>query len=352
MTAPLARSRLLTYVELTKPRIIELLLVTTIPAMAVAADGWPGFELVIVTLIGGTLTAGGANVVNQVYDRDIDRLMRRTEARPIPTDRVEPRHAFAFGILLGLAGFTVLSLGANLLAGALSIVAFVGYTVLYTVYLKRSTTQNIVLGGAAGAVPALIGWAAYADDLSLAPWLMFGIIFYWTPPHFWALSLKYEADYERAGVPMLSVVAGEQPTLSNILWYSFLTAAVAVALVPVAGLGWIYAVTTLALVAAFVVLAVRLTRDGSRAMSYFVFSNLVLAGVFLSMLVDRIAQTSPLDGAGWAIAAAAAALVGVVGVAYNESRPGMRAAGVSIVRHVAEVSASLIFVVILIVLAF
>jgi protoheme IX farnesyltransferase len=338
-----------TYVELTKPRIIELLLVTTIPAMFVAADGWPGLWLIVVTLIGGALSAGGANVINQVYDQDIDRLMARTSRRPLPTERVSPRAAAWFGISLGIGGFVVLSVGANLLAGVLSAAAFLGYVVIYTMVLKRSTTQNIVLGGAAGAVPALIGWAAFADSLSLAPWVMFAIIFFWTPPHFWALSLKYEGDYRAADIPMLPVVVGEAPTLANILWYAVVTAGIIVVLIPVAGLGWIYVVTSIALTGGSVVLAARLRGNRARAMPYFLFTNLVLAGVFLSMMIDRLAGV-PAVGfeKGFMTIASLLVLIGLMGVIHVERGKGMRAPGVSVIRHTLEITTTAAFAIVIV----
>lgn len=332
-------STIATFVELTKPRIIELLLVTTIPAMVVAADGWPGAWLIFVALFGGALTAGGANVINQVYDADIDRIMKRTIARPLPTDRVKGSSATLFGVTLGVAGFAVLTIGANLLAGVLAAVAFLGYVFAYTMFLKRSTTQNIVIGGAAGAIPALIGWAAYADALSVAAWVMFTVIFFWTPPHFWALSLKYEPDYRAASIPMLPVVAGESPTLANIFWYSVVAAGVTVLLVPVVGFGWIFAVTAVVLSVLFVALAWRLRSDRSRAMKYFVFSNLFLSGVFLSMMVDRFAHTSPVGSdTVWLVSASCLVGAGMLGVLYVESRPGMRAPGISVLRHGIELA--------------
>lgn len=344
-----APSRIRTYVELTKPRIIELLLVTTIPAMVVAAQGWPGLDLVLVALIGGALSAGGANVINQVYDADIDKLMNRTAGRPLPTDRVDPRYAMGFGLILGVAGFLVLTFGANLYAGLLSAVAFLGYTVVYTMMLKRSTTQNIVLGGAAGAVPALIGWAAYADGLSAPAWVMFAVIFFWTPPHFWALSLKYESDYEAASVPMLPVVAGEKATLTNIMWYSFLAAGVTLLLVPIAGLGWVFAVPAVILSGMFVILAVRLRSDRSRAMRYFIFSNLFLAGVFLAMMVDRFAGTPEMPTQWlWTAAAAVLVVVGTAGIIHVESGPLMRAPTVSASRHFVEVGISVAFALVMV----
>lgn len=332
------------YIEMTKPRIIELLLVTTIPAMVVAADGWPGLGLILVTLLGGTLAAGGANVINQVYDADIDRLMGRTAKRPLPTDRVSPEAATWFGGLLGVLGFLVLALGANLLAGLLAATAFLYYVLVYTMLLKRSSTQNIVIGGAAGAIPALIGWAAYADSLSLAAWVMFAIIFFWTPPHFWALSLKYEDDYRAASVPMLPVVAGEAPTLSNIFWYSVVTVGAALMLPAVSAVGWIYALSVIVLGAMLLVLAGQLRRHRDRAMKFFIFTNLFLAGVFLAMMVDRLADVGQLaEPWMWAAAASGFMGVGLVGVVLVERGPTMRAEGVSVLRHTLEVGVTVAF---------
>ncbi|HEY5727125.1 MAG TPA: heme o synthase, partial [Acidimicrobiia bacterium] len=203
-----AGDRVRAYVELTKPRIIELLLITTVPAMIVAAEGWPGLGLIMATLVGGTLSAAGANTLNQVLDRDIDRVMRRTASRPLPTDRVTPGHAVVFGMALGIAGFAWLWATTNLLAAVLSTAGLAFYVLVYTMWLKRTTTQNIVIGGAAGAVPPLVGWAAVTGSLALPAWFMFAIVFYWTPPHFWALSLRYRDDYAAAGVPMMPVVVG------------------------------------------------------------------------------------------------------------------------------------------------
>jgi protoheme IX farnesyltransferase len=347
-----APSTVRTYLELTKPRIIELLLVTTIPAMFVAANGWPGFGLILVALAGGALSAGGANVINQVYDADIDVLMARTSRRPLPTDRVSLNAAAWFGAILGVAGFLVLTIGANLLTGVLSAVAFIGYLIVYTMLLKRSTTQNIVLGGAAGAVPALIGWAAYTDSLSLTPWIMFAIIFFWTPPHFWALSLKYEDDYRAASIPMLPVVVGEAPTLANILWYSVVTAGITLLLIPVGDLGWIFAGVAIPLSGRSVVLAARLKGNRGRAIPYFLFTNLVLAGVFLAMMIDRLADTPPIGGGqAWVVAGAALVVVGLAGVVFVESRSGMRATGVSVARHTIEITITVAFALTIVTLA-
>jgi len=332
-----------TYVELTKPRIIELLLITTVPAMAVAAGGWPGLWAVLVTLIGGTLSAGGANVLNQVYDDDIDRVMARTESRPLPTDRVSKRAATVFGVVLGVAGFLVLALGTTLLAGILAAVAYLYYVLIYTMVLKRSSTQNIVLGGAAGAMPALIGWAAVTGSLDVGAWVMFGIIFFWTPPHFWALSLKYEDDYRAAGIPMLSVVAGERSTLDLILWYSVVTVGISLLLIPAAGMGWIYAALAAAGGVGMVVYANRLRGDRALAMRYFGFTNVYLAAVFLAMLVDRVVLDATAGGGEfWFALGSLLTLGGLALVAAVERREGMRAPGVTPLRHAIEVGLTVV----------
>lgn len=338
------RSKLKSYLELTKPRIVELLLVTTIPAMVVAQRGWPGWKSAILVLIGGSLSAGGANAVNQVYERDIDRIMKRTSGRPIPTGRITPLEATRFGIALGLAGFVVLVVGSTLLAGVLSLVAFTFYIVVYTMLLKRSTTQNIVIGGAAGAIPALIGWAAVTGNLSVAPWIMFAIIFYWTPPHFWALSIKYEDDYRRAGIPMLSVVAGDKVTFREIAWYSVVTVGVSFMLVPVAHLGWIYAATAVLLGIALIVGAVRLGSDRTRAMRFFGFTNLYLAGVFLAMMLDRLFGTPVLGGStAWMVMASMLVGVGGIAVVLSEVSSHARGPKVSRFRQIAEVGVTAMF---------
>lgn len=343
-------SKLSAYIELTKLRIIELLLVTTVPAMVVASGGWPGLQLVLFALAGGALSAGGANVLNQVYDRDIDGIMERTKNRPLPTERVSARSATVFGIALGVAGFFVLWAGTTLLAALLSVVAFTFYVFVYTMFLKRSTTQNIVIGGAAGAVPALIGWAAVTGSLSVAAWIMFAIIFFWTPPHFWALSLKYEDDYRRAEIPMFPVVAGTAATYEQILWYSLVTVGVTLLLIPVAGLGLIYAVVAVVFGSLMIVLPIRLRTGRAKPMQYFIYTNLYLASVFLAMMVDRLVFDSGLAGAlAWMSVGTLLVVVGLVMVAVVERRPGVRLAGVSGVRHMFEVavtmSAGFVFVV-------
>jgi protoheme IX farnesyltransferase len=274
------------YFQLTKPRIIELLLVTTVPAMVAAEGGWPGLGLVLATVVGGTLSAAGANTINCVADRDIDRLMRRTMSRPLPSGQIDPRSALTFGVALGLSGFLWLWATTNLLAAMLSTVALLFYVFVYTMYLKRSTPQNIVVGGAAGAVPALVGWAVVTGTLGAPAWVMFGIVFLWTPPHFWALALRYKDDYRNAGVPMLPVVVGLRTTLDHIFWYTLALVGGSLLLFPTGTVGLVYLVTALALGGWLVVGAVDLQRRPSQAMRFFGLSNLYLAGLFGAIAID------------------------------------------------------------------
>jgi protoheme IX farnesyltransferase len=276
------------FIALTKPRIIELLLVTTVPAMVVAAGGWPRTWLVAATLIGGALSAGGANALNSYLERDIDELMRRTSRRPLPTHRVSPLAARRFGIALGVAGFLWLVLTVNLLSATISAAALLFYVFVYTVGLKRSTPQNIVIGGAAGAAPVLVGWAAATGSLELAAWIMFGIVFYWTPPHFWALALRYRDDYARAAVPMLPTVRGVQVTTRRMLLYTVILVVLSLALAPVAGLGPVYLVTATGLGVWFLAEEGRLLRAPGRAMAVFRYSTIYLTVLFAAMLVDVI----------------------------------------------------------------
>ncbi|MFH2072182.1 MAG: heme o synthase, partial [Actinomycetota bacterium] len=220
--------RLRAYFALTKPRIIELLLITTVPAMLVARQGWPGTRLVVLTVVGGTLSACGANAINHVVDRDIDAKMRRTRHRPMPAHRVGVWDGLIVGLTLGAAGFVILWLGANLAAAVLATAALGFYVLVYTMLLKRTTSQNIVIGGAAGAVPAVVGWTAVTGSPDLAAWVMFGIVFAWTPAHFWALAIRFRDDYEAAGVPMLPVVASHHETGIQIVLYAALTAGLSV----------------------------------------------------------------------------------------------------------------------------
>ncbi len=240
------RGKVAAFVALTKPRIIELLLVTTVPTMIFAADGLPALGLVAATLVGGTLAAASANTLNCYLDRDIDVLMHRTEGRPLVTGEVTPRQALVFGTLLGVAAVALLGLLVNWLSAALALAAILFYVVVYTMLLKRRTPQNIVWGGAAGCMPVLIGWSAVTNDLSWAAVVLFGIIFLWTPPHYWPLSLKFRDDYSRAGVPMLPVVASATEVSRKIVIYAWAMLAWSLLLVPLGGAGPLYAVCALA----------------------------------------------------------------------------------------------------------
>ena len=274
------------WLALTKPRIVELLLITTVPAMILAAGEWPGWGLVAGTVGGGALSAGGANAINNVVDHDIDARMRRTRRRPLPAEAATPREALILGLALGVAGFAVLAFVANLEAAMLATGALAFYVLVYTLYLKRTTPQNIVIGGAAGAVPTLVGWAAVTGEVGLAAWLLFAIVFYWTPPHFWALALRFRTDYEAAGVPMLPVVIGERGTAVQILIYSFVVVGASLLLQPAAGLGVVYVTAAVVLGLAFVVSAVVVMRRTSAAIAVFRFSNVYLAALFAMVAVD------------------------------------------------------------------
>jgi heme o synthase len=274
------------YLALTKPRIIELLLITTVPAMVLAAGGWPGWGLVIATLAGGSLSAGGANAINNWFDRDIDEIMRRTRRRPLPRHRIEPERALVFGIALGSAGFVWLWATTTPLAAVLSTAALLFYVFVYTVGLKRRTVQNIVIGGAAGAAPALVGWAAVTGELDLPAWILFAVVFYWTPPHFWALAIRYEEDYAAAGVPMLPVVRGTAATTRSIVAYTATMVLASLMLVPVAGMGWVYLLAAIGLGVWFMVEAFRVRREPGRAMSLFTSSTVYLSVLFAAVVVD------------------------------------------------------------------
>jgi protoheme IX farnesyltransferase len=274
------------YLALTKPRIIELLLVTTVPAMVLAAGRWPGTWLVIATLIGGTLSAGGANALNCYFDRDIDGIMRRTARRPLPSDEISPQAALWFGFALGAVGFLWLVVLVNLTAAIAATAALGFYVFIYTRWLKRTTTQNIVIGGAAGAVPALVGWAAVQGRLALPAWVLFAVVFYWTPPHFWALALRYQKDYESARVPMLPVVRGVGITTRQMVLYAGLTALASLLLVPVAGMGWFYLLSSIGLGGWFVAETWAVRRDPGRAMVLFTRSTYYLALWSAAVVVD------------------------------------------------------------------
>ena len=283
------RDRITAYIALTKPRIIELLLITTVPSMIVAAEGWPSTALVLWTLLGGTLAAGGANAINCYVDRDIDGIMPRTRRRPLPSHRVAPRNALLFGVGLGVISFLQMWALVNALAAALALAGLLFYVFVYTIGLKRTTPQNIVIGGAAGAVPALVGWAAVKGTLELPALALFAIIFYWTPPHFWALALRYERDYAAAGVPMMPVVYGREETTKHILLYSLLLLAMCLAFFSVGRMGMIYLSSALVLNAAFIYLAIRLWRrpEPRVAWDLFRFSLYYLALLFAAAAVDQ-----------------------------------------------------------------
>jgi len=278
------------YVALTKPRIIVLLEVTAVAAMVMAARGWPGGWRVLVTLAGGALAAGGANTINMWFDRDIDRTMQRTCGRPIASGRIGATAALGFGVGLGVAGFAVLALFANLLAAVLATSALLFYVLVYTMYLKRSTIQNIVIGGAAGAVPPLVGWAAVTGRLDVPALFLFAVIFYWTPPHFWALSLLMERDYTRAGVPMLPVVVGSRDTRIHIVLWTVILLIVTVLPFLAHSFGWVYLAGAMLLNGVFLADAVRLLVDASphSASRLFHYSLLYLALLFTVMAVDRV----------------------------------------------------------------
>ena len=278
------------YVALTKPRIIELLLVTTLPSMVLAAGGLPRWQTVLATLVGGTLAAGSANALNCYVDRDIDALMRRTGHRPLAVHDVSPAGALRFGVLLGVLAVALMWLSTNLLAAGLTALAVAFYVVVYTMLLKRRTSQNIVWGGAAGCMPVLIGWAAVTGSLAWAPVVLFGVVFFWTPPHFWALAIRYKDDYARAGVPMLPVVASPVRVARQIVAYSWLTVATSLLLWPLAT-GWVYGVLAAGAGAALVTEAHRLHAAAVRGqaghpMRLFHLSNSYLAFVFLAVAVD------------------------------------------------------------------
>jgi len=280
------RSRVAAYVALTKPRIIELLLITTVPSMVLAAGGWPGTWLVVATLVGGAMSAGGANSLNMYYDRDIDQVMRRTRARPLARHEVPPRNALVFGVTLGVAGFAWLWTFTNLLAGLLATAALLFYVLVYTMTLKRSTVQNIVIGGAAGAAPTLVGWAAVAGSVGVPAWVLFFVVFYWTPPHFWALAVRYKDDYAAAGVPMLPVVAGVEATTRRMLLYTGLMVGVSLLLVPLGGMSWIYLVAALGLGGWFLWDTWRVVNHPEQAMRLFTTSTIYLSALFASVMLD------------------------------------------------------------------
>ena len=283
-----ATSKVGAYIALTKPRIIELLLITTVPTMVLAEGGWPSTWLVIVTLIGGTLAAGGANAINMYVDRDIDRLMVRTRHRPLVTGAIAPRDALVFAVALEIIAFAVLWVGANLLSAVLALSATAFYVGIYTIWLKRTSTQNIVIGGAAGAVPVLVGWAAVQNDLSWTPVVLFGVMFFWTPPHFWALAIRYADDYRAANVPMLPAVVPLEQAVRQMIGHTVAMVACSLLLVPVADLGPIYAIAAAVLGGIFVAATVWLSRNPTPAnsMRVFAYSITYVTLLFGAMTLD------------------------------------------------------------------
>ncbi len=283
-----ATSAIGSYVALTKPRIIELLLITTVPTMVLAERGWPSTWLVVVTLVGGTLAAGGANAINMYVDRDIDKLMERTRNRPLVTGVIAPRNALIFALVLEVLAFAVLWAGANLLSAVLALSATAFYVVVYTLWLKRTSRQNIVIGGAAGAVPVLVGWAAVQNDLSWTPIVLFGLMFFWTPPHFWALAIKYADDYRAANVPMLPAVVPFEHAVRQMVGHTLAMVACSLALIPVADLGVLYSVTAVVLGATFIAATIWLGKNptASASMRVFGFSITYVTVLFGAMTLD------------------------------------------------------------------
>jgi heme o synthase len=284
------RTVLSSYIGLMKPHVTVLLLGTTLAAMAIAADGLPSFRVTLATMLGGLFAAGSANAINCYYDRDIDRLMSRTKSRALPSGRISDLHALIFGIVIGALSFIILAGFVNLLAAALAVSAILFYVLVYTMWLKRTTTQNIVIGGAAGAVPVLVGWAAATGTLSWAAFWMFAIVFMWTPPHFWALSLVLKKDYARAGVPMLPVVKGEIETYRQIVLYTGLLVATTFSLFVIHAMGYFYLASAVLLGGGLMYLAIRLMRVRTlkEARAVFWFSNYYLALIFAAMVLDLV----------------------------------------------------------------
>lgn len=292
--------RLAAFVALTKPRIIELLLVTTVPVMFLAARGVPSLSLVVATLVGGILSAGAANTFNSVYDRDIDRLMHRTSSRPMVTGEVTVREALVFGAALTVASTLWFALVVNVLSAVLSVVAIALYAVGYTILLKRRTSQNIVWGGIAGCMPTLIGWSAVTGTVQWPAFVLFLVIFFWTPPHYWPLSMAFRDDYAAAEVPMLPVQKGPVAVGRQVVAYSLVMVLASLALVPVADMGWIYTATALVAGALFLVEAWRLytaARHGVAGMALkpmrlFHYSITYVTVVFLAVAVDPLLHLS------------------------------------------------------------
>jgi protoheme IX farnesyltransferase len=280
------------YINLIKPHVTVLLLGITAATMAIAQKGLPNPWLVLATLLGGAMAAGSANCLNCYLDRDIDQIMGRTRKRSLPSGKVQPKQALLFGVILGIASFLELVAFVNLLSAILACSAILFYIFVYTLGLKRTTAQNIVIGGAAGAVPVLVGWAAMTNSISLTAIWLFAIIFYWTPPHFWALSLLIQKDYEKAHVPMLPVLMGERETHWQIFLYSLLLVAVTLVLFAMQVMGYFYLACALILGGILIYMSIRLMREKSKywARTIFWYSNCYLAAIFAVMVIDRVLQ--------------------------------------------------------------
>lgn len=276
------------YIALTKPRIIELLLVTTVPTMVLAAGKWPAWSLIGVTLLGGTLAAGGANTMNMYIDRDIDKLMKRTQQRPLVTGLIAPKNALVFAVILEIIAFAILWAGANLLSAFLALSATAFYVFIYSLWLKRTSKQNIVIGGAAGAVPTLVGWAAVTNSVGWPAVWLFIIIFLWTPPHFWALAIRHADEYRAANVPMLPAVVSIERTVRTMVGYTIVLAGATFVLMPVANLGWIYGFTAIVMGLGFTIGTAMLGRKPTEAwsMRVFSFSITYVTVLFGALMID------------------------------------------------------------------
>ncbi len=288
-----SRSRIAAFLALTKPRIIELLLITTVPTMVVADAGIPSIWLIVATVFGGALAAGGANTFNMYIDRDIDRLMERTRGRPLVTGEVTPPQALVFAFVLEIVAFAWLWGFVNLLSAVLAVSATLFYVFVYSLWLKRTSKSNIVIGGAAGAVPVLVGWSSVTNRLDWPALVLFAIIFVWTPPHFWALAIRYKDDYAAADVPMLPVVVSLKATASRILIYTLLLWGLTLLFAPTAGMGWLYLCSAVLLGAVFSGLAVGVFRrpEPQRAMRLFGWSITYVTLLFAAMAVDEVVRS-------------------------------------------------------------
>lgn len=284
------RQTLSAYINLMKPHVTVLLLGITVAAMAIAGRGLPNLGIVLATVLGGAMAAGSANAINCYIDRDIDQIMGRTQRRSLPSGRVQPVPALIFGIALGVGSFILLTIFVNLLSAELSFAAILFYVFVYTLGLKRNSTQNIVIGGAAGAVPVLVGWAAVTNNITLPAIWLFAIVFYWTPPHFWALSLLIKKDYEKANVPMLPVVVGDAETRRQIFLYTLLLTAVTFMLILTHTMSYLYMAGATILDGILIYMAIRLLTDQKKnwARTIFWYSNCYLAAIFAVMVVDRV----------------------------------------------------------------